>query len=47
MKYTKTFLQSVLKAHGHDVKILTPEWFMFALNLIQTDTLEKIKDKLK
>jgi len=44
--YDKEFLKGILIGHGYNASIMTPEWCLFALSLIQTSTLERIEEKL-
>lgn len=45
IKYNKVYLLNILKKHDYDCKVFTPEWALFALEIIQTETLEKILKK--
>ncbi len=40
-------LKSVLLKKGYDIKVMSPEWCSFAIQLLIVDLLSEIKEKIR
>jgi len=45
VKYTPKFLEKVLTkhGHGHDVMLMTPQWSLFAVQILILERLDELK----